>query len=244
MSSFIIIGPSKRDGYPVIDDNTYDFGPAQSAPYPELYMRIRNDVLDNYPSVSDKSFSPAQSKPYPNNMLTTKGNVMEGYPSFGETSFSPAQEPPYPNNMMSNKQNVLSGYPSFGDIGFSPAQSRPYPVDMMSCTEGLINEYPAFYTYGPFSPTMAEPHQREMMSCKEEYIGGYPTYRVAKNFRSFGAFVKSKTNEIEIPYSVLHICDWAFYDSNITSVKINRHCVYYAHSFPPGCHIKPYADRE
>jgi hypothetical protein len=91
---------------------------------------------------------------------------------------------------------------------------------------------------------MQEPHQREVMSCKDGFLDGYPTYRVARNFRDFGAFTKSNTMEVEIPYSVKYISDYAFYDTPITSVKINRHCIYYAHSFPPGCHIKPYKDEE
>ena len=214
MSNFVI-NPNKRDGYPSIDDNTYDFGPTQTAPYPNQIMYEDGVVLDGYPRmVNWKDFSPVQDTIYPSNMFECDSDKMSGYPSF---SF-------------------------FGE--FSPVQDRPYPVDVMSCTETLTEGYPRFYTYGEFSPTMAEPHPREVMSCKDEFIEGYPTYRVAKNFKNWGAFTKSDVLEVEIPRSVVYICDYAFYDTPIRSVKINRHCYYNAHSFPPGCHIKPYKDEE
>ena len=216
MSNFII-NPNKRSGYPIIDDNTFDFGEVQTSPYPKLVM-----YLDG-------------------------GTLLDGYPRmYNWNDFSPVQDNDYPCNMFSCVLTKMSGYPSFSFFGeFSPVQDKPYPINMMSCTETLTEGYPRFYTYGEFSSTMTEPHPREVMSCKDGFLEGYPTYRVAKNFRDFGAFTKSdKIIEVEIPRSVMYICDYAFYDTPITSVKINRHCIYYAHSFPPGCHIKPYKDEE
>lgn len=75
------------------------------------------------------------------------------------------------------------------------------------------------------------------------YIDGYPTLG-RQDFNMFGCGKDSTLNEIEIPRSVFFIADWAFYNSGVRSVKINRHCIYFAHSFPPGCHIKPYKELE
>ena len=180
MSNFVI-NPNKRDGYPSIDDNVYDFGPSQTSPFPA-------------------------------NIMYEDGVLLDGYPR------------------MINWKDL------------SPAQNKPYPANIMSCNETLTDGYPSFYTYGEFSPTMGEPHQREVMSCKDGFLDGYPTYRVAKNFRDFGAFTNSSIEEVEIPRSVMYICDYAFYDTLITSVKINKNCIYYAHSFPLGCNIKLYED--
>ena len=213
ISSTFIINPNKRNGYPSIKDNEYDFGPVQITPYPS-------------------------------NMMYEDGILLNGYPRMiNWKDPSPPQDNIYPSNMFNCDSHKMSGYPSYSFAGnFSPSQSRPYPTNVMSCIKTLTEGYPRFYTYGEFSPTMEEPHQREVMSCKDEFLEGYPTYRVARNFRDFGAFTKSDTTEIEIPYSVKYICDYAFYDTPITSVKINRHCIYFRHSFPPGCHIKPYKD--
>ena len=82
MSSFII-NPNKRDGYPVIDDNTHDFGPTQTTPYPKREFYTGSDLLDGYPVMDGwKSFSPVQDNIYPSNMFNIDASKMQGYPSF------------------------------------------------------------------------------------------------------------------------------------------------------------------
>ena len=79
--------------------------------------------------------------------------------------------------------------------------------------------------------------------CTEAKLTGFPSNdKVGEYILSFGPGSYSLIEEVEIPKSVLFIADYAFWNSKITHVKINRHCEYYEHSFPPGCHIKPYRD--
>ena len=167
-----------------------------------------------------------------------------GYPvPYTEKPFSEVQEAPFPKAMMSCDPDRLEGYPSFeGALPFRPVQDQPYPALMMSCTPTRQNGYPVYVTHKPFRPVQDQPYPVEMMSCESDMIEGYPTYRRGKDFKNFGAGYLSEIEEIEIPYSVKYISDYAFWGTNIRSVKINRHCIYYAHSFPEGCHIKPYKD--
>ena len=97
------------------------------------------------------------------------------------------------------------------------------------------------YVYGHFTDIGSD-HALEPGKIK---VDGYPVYNnTPKHLITFGACSFTDVNTVEIPKSVVFIADYAFWDSRITSVKINRHCVYYNHSFPPGCHIKPYRDDE
>ena len=216
MSEFII-NPNRCSGYPSIDTITSDFTPVQDNTYPKrvFYMSTRvPKLLDGYP-------------------------VMVNW-----KDFSPVQDNDYPCNMFEIDNTKMSGYPSFSFFGdFSPVQSRPYPADVMSCTE-LVNGYPSFYTYGDFSPTMAKPHQREVMSCDPDVIGGYPKYMAGKPFETWGAGKWSGIEEIVIPKSVLWITDYAFWGTNLKRVRMNRHCIYFEHSFPPGCVLIPYKEDE
>lgn len=114
MSSFII-NPNKRNGYPTIDDNTYDFGPTQVGVYPKLFYYKDSNVLSGYPTMINwKNPSPAQSAPYPKDMLFCDPDYMNGYPSFRTLhNFTPVQSIPYPRNMMSCDPDVIEGYPKF-----------------------------------------------------------------------------------------------------------------------------------
>lgn len=218
MSEFII-NPNRCSGYPSIDTIVSDFTPVQDNTYPKrvFYMSTRvPKLLDGYPvMVNWKDFTPAQDNTYPCNMFEIDDNKMSGYPSF---SF-------------------------FGN--FSPVQSRPYPVDIMSCTTGLVNGYPSFYTYGEFSPVMTAPHPREIMSCDPDVINGYPKYAAGNPFITWGAGKWSENmEEISIPKSVLWITDYAFWGTKLKRVRMNRHCIYFEHSFPPGCVLIPYKENE
>lgn len=115
MSNFII-NPNKRSGYPIIDDNTFDFGEVQTSPYPKLVM-----YLDG-------------------------GTLLDGYPRmYNWNDFSPVQDNDYPCNMFSCVLTKMSGYPSFSSFGdFSPVMSEPHPREMMSCKEEYINGYPTY----------------------------------------------------------------------------------------------------
>ena len=118
MSSFII-NPNKRDGYPVIDDNTHDFGPTQTTPYPKREFYTGSNLLDGYPIMDGwKSFSPVQDSIYPSNMFRIDDSKMQGYPSFSFFGdFSPVQDSIYPSNMFRIDASKMQGYPSFSFFG-------------------------------------------------------------------------------------------------------------------------------
>ena len=197
MSEFVI-NPNKRNGYPTIDDNQYDFGPTQISPYPKYVEYIGpSSILHGYPIFYNwKNFSPVQSSPYPAAMFAIDSTKMRGYPSFA----------------------------SFGN--FSPVQSAPYPVSMFNIDNTKMRGYPSYSTFGDFSPVETPPHPRDMMRCKVDFFGGYPTYEV-KQFKQFGAFEDAvELDHIQIPVTVKNIADYAFYNTAITKVTISRDCVY------------------
>ena len=234
----------KCNGYPSIDgaiaDFTYDMHNIGNPMYTDSTKK------NGYPvPYSEKPFSPVQESPLPAAMMSCDPTKLEGYPSFPDASpFSPVQESPFPIAMMSCDDTRLEGYPSFpGALPFRPVQDQPYPAYMMSCESIRQEGYPVFVSHKPFRPVQDRPFPAEMMSCESDMIEGYPTYRRGKDFKTFGAgYLCDSIEEIEIPYSVLYISDYAFWGTNIRSVKINRHCIYFPHSFPTGCHIKPYKE--
>ena len=109
--------------------------------------------------------------------------------------------------------------------------------------EDVCDNYPTFSTLPDLKTLKAQvpPFPKMMPKILEDVCDNYPNTRGEEV--EFGAGSNSLIEEVEIPYSVTYISDYAFYNSNIKSIKINRHCMYFAHSFPPGCHIKPYNDK-
>ena len=172
--------------------------------------------------------------------FTLNPNILDGYPSFSELGN-------FNDNTMDSKYNFtlhiqdLDGYPSLrlGPIRDNELNSHyifKTDTDYLSGYPSLQQEYvnivDDFLIYSKY----VFAHQDE-----PEYIDGYPTLG-QQVLQQFGVGRDSTIDELQIPYSVTFIADYAFYDAPITSVKINRHCTYFEHSFPPGCHIKPYKD--
>lgn len=172
--------------------------------------------------------------------FTLNPDVLDGYPSFAELGN-------FKDNTMDSKYNFtshvqdLNGYPSLRlgpivDSNFNShyvfATGTDYLNGYPSLQQEYVNIIDDFLIYSKYVFS----HQPD-----NTYIDGYPTLG-QQDFEHFGVAKDCTLEEVVIPKSVIFIADWAFYNSNITSVKINRHCVYYPHSFPPGCHIKPYND--
>ena len=206
---------------------------------------VINSKCNGYPSINGAVADFTYDMHNMGNPMYTDSTKKDGYPvPYTEKPFSVVQVPPFPAAMMSCDPTRLEGYPSFSSaLPFRPVQDQPYPAYMMSCTPARQEGYPVFVSHKPFRPVQDRPFPSEMMSCESDMIEGYPTYRRGKDFKTFGAgYLCESIEEIEIPYSVLYISDYAFWGTNIRSVKINRHCVYFPHSFPTGCHIKPYKE--
>lgn len=175
--------------------------------------------------------------------FTIDPNKLDGYPSFADMNgFSSAQESPRPRILMTLNSTKLQGYPSYSYIsGFSPTQESPYPKSLLTCTDGILDGYPAFAYYGNFNSAQESPYPRCLMSCENDYLKGYPSFRI--NFETFGAFKNIPTLKVVvIPKSVTRISDYAFWNTSITEVTINKECIYGEHTFPEGCTIKFYDD--
>lgn len=174
--------------------------------------------------------------------FTLDPNVLDGYPSFAELGNFNDNELDSKYNF-SSKYNDLEGYPS---LRLGPIRDNKMNSNYTFGLDGdYLNGYPFlkqkyvnivddFLVYSKY----VFAHQDE-----PNYIDGYPTLG-QQELQQFGVGRDSTIDELEIPYSVTFIADYAFYDAPINSVKINRHCTYFRHSFPPGCHIKPYKDEE
>jgi hypothetical protein len=163
------------------------------------------------------------------------------------------QEAPFPAMMPGLDMYKNEGYPSFSTLPSLPRmiiQEAPFPRMMPGLIQnhyeyGTINEgYPClgypFFSDISKKLTQWKPYPKMLPSVEDDIAEGYPSLRLEGPY--WGAFSYSSTNEVEIPKSVMYICDYAFWNTEIKSVKINRHCIYFRHSFPPGCHIKPYND--
>jgi len=188
-----------------------------------------------------QSIQPPEEREWWEVDFTLNPDILDGYPSFAVLGN-------FNDNTMDSKYNLtmhvddLDGYPSLrlGKINDDTLESHyifklgrhnrlegyPYLEDI---DVDVINDFLVYSKY---------------IFCHQyqpEYIEGYPTLG-KQEFEMFGCGRNSTINELVIPPSVYFISDYAFYECDITSVKINRHCIYYPHSFPPGCHIKPYND--
>lgn len=159
MSSFVI-NPNKRNSYPSIDDNTYDFGPTQQTPYPSNMMYIDGILLEGYPRmVNWKTPSPVQDNDYPSNMFGCVSDKMSGYPSFSSFgNFSPVQSEPYPSNMMSCKEGYINGYPTYRVAknfkDFGAFQYSPITKVVIPPTVKYISDY-TFWNTGLKKVTIA-----------------------------------------------------------------------------------------
>jgi len=226
--------------------------------------------VDNYPSLSTSknegylslSSKPdlvslkVQEAPFPFMFTILDISKNEGYPSFETLISLPdtlVQKAPFPRMMPGLDIYKNEGYPSLSSL---PSLSRmiiqeaPFPRMMPGLIQnhyeyGTINEgYPClgYPFFSDISKKLIQwkPYPKMLPSIEDNIAEGYPSLRLEGQY--WGAFSYSGTNEVEIPRSVMYICDYAFWNSEIKSVKINRHCIYFRHSFPPGCHIKPYKD--
>ena len=173
----------------------------------------------------------------------------DSYPSFStqpDLKTLKAQVPPFPKMIPILNSDKNDSYPSFStqpDLKTLKAQSPPFPKMIPGLLEDVCDNYPTFSTLPDLKTLKSQvpPFPKMMPKILEDICDNYPNTRGEE--AEFGAGSNSLIEEVEIPYSVTYISDYAFYNSNIKSVKINRHCIYFAHSFPPGCHIKPYNDK-
>lgn len=194
---------------------------------------IDPDKLEGYPSYAElEDFT--EYNPTSNYTFIIDQYILDGYPSILGNFTSKSINSIY---MFKTSPYYLEGYPYMKGIFTDTSTTSPYMFKTGSIH--YIDGYP--YLKGIF---FNKNHWLSiyLFTPDQDYLDSYPTLG-AKTFDHFGCGKDSDINELEIPRSVLYIADWAFYNSNINSVKINRHCTYFKHSFPPGCHIKPYADK-
>jgi len=200
------------------DDTTYDELPIVNA--------NKNEGYPSFKSLPDVSILLVQVSPFPTMLHEVDANKNEGYPSIPllpSVSVLPIQVSPFPRIM---PQVKLIDFIQSGNIVY---KNEGYPA-----FEYLPSATNLYIQKAPFPKIMA--------SLDEEYNEGYLTFR---QHCGFGAgYFAEELEEIEIPYSVTYIADYAFWGTKLKHVKINRHCVYFPHTFPNGCHIKPYKDDE
>lgn len=171
-------------------------------------------------------------------------NKFDGYPGFQSMNgFSSPQEGLYYEGIdficVSTK---FDGYPSFrnDDRQFSPPQEGTAYRALFGCDPARMDGYPSFSNTAKFSPAQDGTYYKALMSCYEDYFDGYPSFKNGR-FETFAAFKNIPTLKIVIiPKTVKYIADWAFYNTSITEVKINKDCEYFEHSFPEGCKITYY----
>lgn len=182
--------------------------------------------------------------------FTINANKMNGYPSFPELpdNFTDNQADLINYNFTTKVKDLggeLNDYPSlrlgpFLENKFSSEYVfkvdegedylRGYPF-LKNVPVNIVDDFTVFSKY-------VFCHQND-----EKYVDGYPTLG-EQILEQFGAGKDSGIYEITIPKTVLFIADYAFYNSDIQRVRLNRHCIYYEHSFPPGCVLIPYKEDE
>lgn len=157
-------------------------------------------------------------------------NYLDGYPSFGRNFTEPNFTSV--NLMATYKYEVTDYYPSFG---------RPFNTFDINCPflmkirPDVLDGYPGYKDIQWFKP----PYPKLMMTMEPERCDGMPSYRMITD--NYAAFKNaSSLEEIVIPQSVKSIIDYAFYNTNLKSVKIARDCLYGEHSFPVDCIINYY----
>ena len=155
-------------------------------------------------------------------------SVCDGFPSFGR-NFTNSN---ITFNGLMYIDPDMENFPSFG---------RPFTMFGINCPflmkirPDILDGYPGFKEIQWFKP----PYPSLMMTMEEDRHDGMPSYR--KISETFAAFKNaSLLEQITIPPSVKSIVDYAFYNTNIKSVKISRDCVYGKHSFPIDCVISYY----
>lgn len=252
-----VLDPNKCYGYPSV----YDIPeiPDSAHPY-EIDTQVRSQVYGTFTHTgSDTPPSPieypsfgeaiaelpytivSQCRPYVYGNFTDMGSddpsPPNKYPSYGD----PLVVIPYviPTQC---KEYVYGHFTHIGsDTPTPPVLYPSYGEELVELLYNIPTHELKEYVYGHFEDIGSD-HTLEPGKIKVE---GYPVYNsTPKYLVTFGACSFTDVNAVEIPKSVVFIADYAFWDSKITSVKINRHCIYYNHSFPPGCHIKPYRDDE
>ena len=233
----------------------------QEAPFPFMFTGLDRSKNEGYPSFETLMSLPGtliQKAPFPAMMPGLDNDKNEGYLSFSTLESLPGQLVqwfPFPRMMPVLDMYKNEGYPSFPllpSLTRMIVQEAPFPRMMPGLIQnhyeyGTINEgYPClgypFFSDISKKLTQWKPYPKMLPSVEDDIAEGYPSLRLEGPY--WGAFSYSGTNEVEIPKSVMYICDYAFWNTEIKSVKINKHCIYFRHSFPPGCHIKPYKDDE
>ena len=147
----------------------------------------------------------------------------------------------YPSLSTSKNEGYLS-LSSKPDLVSLKVQEAPFPF-MFTILDISKNEgYPSFETLIslPDSLIQKAPFPKMLPSIEDNIAERYPSLRLEGQY--WGAFSYSSVTEVKIPRSVMYICDYAFWNSEIKSVKINRHCIYFRHSFPEECQIEFYEE--
>ena len=249
-----ILKPGYNEGYPSpVLVNT----PAIKFTVKTKYIDIRIGGAyfnEGYPTnnnyLVDVADMKVQKQPFPKILPSVIPGYNENYPVINKVNVTnvKVQTRPFPKILPSVIAGYNEDYPVINEVNVTnmKVQTRPFPRILPSVIPGYNEDYPVINEVDmTYAKVQESPFPKILPDMDhEDKLEGYPSFEVLGYITDFGAFTRSGTLEVEIPYSVMYICDYAFYDTPIKSVKINRHCKYFEHSFPPGCHIKPYNDKD
>jgi hypothetical protein len=243
-----------NEGYP--NNNNYLVDVAdmkvQKQPFPKILPSVIAGYNEDYPVINEVNVTnmKVQKQPFPKILPSVIAGYNEDYPVINEVNVTnmKVQTRPFPRILPSVIPGYNEDYPVINevDMTYAKVKTRPFPRILPSVIPGYNENYPVINEVDMTNAKVQEsPFPKILPDMDhEDKLEGYPSFEVLGYITDFGAFTRSGTIEVEIPYSVMYICDYAFYDTPIKSVKINRHCKYFEHSFPPGCHIKPYNDKD
>lgn len=108
--------------------------------------------------------------------------------------------------------------------------------------DGVHNDgYPYCQNYKNIDKALwTEPYPDYMWEINPDKNWGYPQLRMMDNVDRLGAFNRTHLRNITFPRSITKIGEYAFLNTELTSVTIPRTCEYSYTSFPPNCQINFY----
>lgn len=88
---------------------------------------------------------------------------------------------------------------------------------------------------------MNKPYPNALFRTDEQFNSGYPFHKLMPEVPLLGAFANAiNLRTVRIPETVKKIGQYAFRNTQLTSVTVASDCEYYDTSFPDGCVINFY----
>lgn len=209
---------------------------------------LDSDLNQGYPSpvLLDTSVLLVQRSPYPKLFPEAIAGYNQDYPAVMRKNVpSMVQTAPFPKILPTVVPGYNQDYPVIKDTDITTVlvQRKPYPY-IIPCVEANWNEdYPVVNYVNVLDVLVqARPHPKILPSMDEpDVIEGYPGKGEKLTYWGAGSNIPT-LEELEIPRTVKFICDYAFYNTGITRVRLAKDCEYFRHSFPPGTKIAFYKD--